>query len=198
MHAPNQKPKRDLLFWSGGKDAFLALRYLQEESEDDPVLLTTYDDKSEHIPHQNIPIRRVQSQAMYLGLILNTVPVSYPSTNEEYLLTLERNFEQLPFTIGRLIFGDLHLEDIRRWREEQFSEMGYKCWFPIWQKPYKELFDRLEEEGVSVKISGVMSEYNGYIKPGDLFTLEYAHSLPEHIDRMGENGEFHTEVIFDL
>lgn len=198
MPLSNQKPKRDVHFWSGGKDSFLALRYLQDESEFDPILFTTFDDVSGHVPHQNIPIRRVQNQAMNLGLILFTVPLSYPSTNEEYLLTLEKNFEQLPFAIDRLIFGDLHLEDIRKWREEQFSEMGYKCWFPIWQKPYEELFDRMEEENVSVKITGVMPEFDGYIKPGDLFTREYALSLPEQIDRMGENGEFHTEVIFDV
>ena len=198
MHAPNQKPKRDLLFWSGGKDSFLALRFYQDKSEEDPILLTTYDDESEHVPHQNIPIRRIQNQAMKLGLILYSVPLSYPSTNEQYLKTLSKSFEQLPFCIRHLIFGDLHLEDIRKWREEQFSEMDYKCRFPIWQKPYEELFDRLEEENVSIKVSGVMSEYDGYIKPGDLFTREYAHSLPEHIDRMGEKGEFHTEVIFDV
>lgn len=198
MPLSNQKPKRDVLFWSGGKDAFLALRYLQDESEENPVLLTTYDDESEHVPHQNIPIRRVQNQAMKLGLVLYTVPLSYPSSNEQYLKTLGKSLELLPFTINHLIFGDLHLADIRSWREKQFSEMGYKTRFPIWQKPYDEMFGRLEEEKVSVKISGVMSEYDGYIKPGDLFTREYAYSLPEQIDRMGENGEFHTEIIFDV
>ncbi|TVR30117.1 MAG: hypothetical protein EA390_08795 [Balneolaceae bacterium] len=198
MAVSNQKPKRDILFWSGGKDSFLALRYYRDKSKEDPVLLTTYDDESEHVPLQNIPIRRVQNQAMKLGLILYTVPLSYPSSNEQYLKTLSKSFEQLPFSIHHLIFGDLHLEDIRKWREEQFSEMGYKCRFPIWKKPYEELFDRLEEENVSIKVSGVMSEYDGYIKPGDLFTREYAHSLPKQIDRMGEKGEFHTEVIFDV
>ena len=194
----NQKPKRDLLFWSGGKDAFLALRYLQDESEENPVLITTYDDESGHVPHQNIPIQRVQYQAMKLGLLLYTVPLSYPSSNEQYIEAIRKSLEQLPFTIHHLVFGDLHLEDIREWREETFSDMGYQTRFPIWEKPYDELFERLEEEKLSVKISGVMSEYDGYIKPGDPFTREYANSLPEHIDRMGENGEFHTEVLFDV
>jgi diphthamide synthase (EF-2-diphthine--ammonia ligase) len=192
----NQKPIRNVLFWSGGKDAFLALRYLLDESEEDPVLLTTYDDESEHVPHQNIPIRRVQGQAMDLGLILYTVPLSYPSTNEQYIEALKRSLELLPFSIRHLIFGDLHLTDIRSWREKQFSKMGFQTRFPIWKKPYDELFAGLKRRNVTVKISGVMSEFDGYIKPGDLFTREYAYSLPEHIDRMGENGEFHTEVVF--
>jgi diphthamide synthase (EF-2-diphthine--ammonia ligase) len=194
----NQKPKRDVLFWSGGKDAFLALRYLQDESEDDPVLLTTYDDESEHVPYQNIPIRIIQDQAMHLGLILNTIPLSYPASNEQYLEAIKKSLGLLPYTVNHLVFGDLHLEDIRSWREKQFSGMGFQTRFPIWQKPYDELFDRLEDEDVTVKISGVMSEFDGFIKPGDMFTREYAYSLPEQIDRMGENGEFHSEVIFDV
>ena len=192
----NQKPKRDVLFWSGGKDSFLALRYFQNESEDDPVLLTTYDDESGLVPHQNIPIRRVQEQAMHLGLILYTVPHSYPASNEQYLETLNKSFELLPYTINHLVFGDLHIADIRSWREKQFSEMGFQTQFPIWQKPYDELFDRLEEENVTVKISGVMSEFDEYIKPGSLFNRNFADSLPDNIDPMGEKGEFHTELIF--
>lgn len=192
----NQKPKRDVLFWSGGKDAFLALRYLQDESEDDPVLFTTYDDESGRVPHQNISIRTIQEQAMHLGLILYTVPLSYPASNEQYLNTLKKAFEMLPFSINHLIFGDLHLADIRSWREKQFSEMGYEARFPIWQKPYDELFDRLEEESVSIKISGVMSEFDVYIKPGSLFNRNFADSLPDNIDPMGEKGEFHTELVF--
>lgn len=197
MPLTNHKPKRDVLFWSGGKDAFLALRYYQDETGEDPILLTTFDDESNYVPHQNIPIGRVQEQAMNLGLILYTVPLSYPASNEQYLEAIKKNLDLLPFTVNHLVFGDLHLEDIRSWREKQFSGMGYQTKFPIWKKPYDELFDQLEEENVSVKISGVMSDFNGYIKPGDLFTRQYAHSLPEHIDRMGENGEFHTEVFFD-
>lgn len=192
----NQKPKRDVLFWSGGKDSFLALRYFQDESEDDPLLLTTYDDESGLVPHQNIPIRRVQEQAMHLGLILYTVPLSYPASNDQYLETLNKSFELLPYTINHLVFGDLHIADIRSWRERQFSEMGFKTRFPIWQKPYDELFDRLGEENVTVKISGVMSEFDEYIKPGSLFNRNFADSLPDNIDPMGEKGEFHTEVKF--
>ncbi len=193
---PNQKLKRDVLFWSGGKDSFLALRYFQDESEDDPLLLTTYDDESGLVPHQNIPIRRVQEQAMHLGLILYTVPLFYPASNEQYLETLNKSFEMLPYTINHLVFGDLHIADIRSWRERQFSEMGFKTRFPIWQKPYYELFDRLEEENVTVKISGVMSEFDEYIKPGSLFNRNFADALPDNIDPMGEKGEFHTELVF--
>ncbi len=185
---------RDILFWSGGKDSLLALRYLQDESDSDPVLLTTFDDESGRVPHQNIPIETIRRQALDLGLILYTIPLSYPASNRKYLSTLAKHLDQFPFGVRRLVFGDLHLQDIREWREEQFGAMGYDLHFPIWQKPYGELFDRLERDNVSIRISAVMDEFSDQILPGTEFNRRFAESLHEDIDTMGENGEFHTEV----
>jgi len=196
MARSTKKPSRDILFWSGGKDSFLALKYLQNENGDDPLLLTTYDDESGYVPHQHIPIETIRQQALDLGLILFTVPLSYPATNEEYLEALKNHLETIPFEINCLVFGDLHLEDIRAWREEQFGTMGFDLAFPIWQKSYDELFDQLEYENVLIRISAVMEDFSDIITPGQIFDRAFAESLPEGIDNMGENGEFHTEVCF--
>ncbi len=196
MTPSNQKPARDILFWSGGKDSLLSLRYLQDDTNEDPILLTTFDDESGRVPHQNIPIETIRRQAVDLGLILFTVPISYPASNSEYLNTLEAHLNRFPFGVRRLVFGDLHLQDIREWREEQLGNLGFDLAFPIWQKPYNELFDRLEREKVSIRISAVMDDFQDLIAPGTLFNREFVESLPEEVDKMGENGEFHTEVTF--
>ncbi|PWN08063.1 hypothetical protein [Rhodohalobacter mucosus] len=192
----NQIPKRDLLFWSGGKDAFLALRYYKDEYKTDPLLITTYDDESRLVPHQQIPIERIRRQAAALSLIHFAVPISYPADNDTYLNALKNAFQAIPYQIERLIFGDLHLKDIRKWREEQFHALGYNTAFPIWAKSVDELIDRLEKEPVTIRVSAVMQSCREHIAPGDLYNRDYAYSLPDHIDPMGENGEFHTEVVF--
>lgn len=195
MSHPNQK--HHLLFWSGGKDSLLALRYLQDDGIREPLLLTTFDDESARVPHQNIPVENIRKQAISLGLTLFTVPLSYPASNTEYLNALQNSFSQIPFGIESIVFGDLHLHDIRNWRQSEFgNKMGYTLQFPIWKKPYDELFSRLEKEEAEIRISSVMDQYRNRIKPGDLFNRKFAESLPDHIDPMGENGEFHTEVIF--
>lgn len=191
-----KKTERDFLFWSGGKDSFLALRYVQEDAEYDPILLTTFDDETGRVPHQNIPIETIRRQALELELILFTIPLSYPASNNEYLSAIRQHLEQLPFSVNTLIFGDLHLQDIREWREQVFHELGYKTRFPIWQKTYPELWERLEKEPVEIRISGVKDSLKELISPGDLYDAEFRGSLPKEIDKMGENGEFHTEVIF--
>lgn len=196
MTRSTKKPLGDILFWSGGKDSFLALKYLQNENGGDPLLLTTYDDESRYVPHQHIPIETISQQALDLGLILFTVPLSYPATNEEYLEALKSHLKTIPFEIDRLVFGDLHLEDIRNWREEQFGALGFDLAFPIWQKPYDELLDRLEHENVLIRISAVMDGFSDIITPGQIFDRAFAESLPKGIDKMGEQGEFHTELSF--
>jgi diphthamide synthase (EF-2-diphthine--ammonia ligase) len=190
----NQKSKRDLLFWSGGKDAFLALCYYRDTHDSDPALLTTYDDESGLVPHQELAIEKIRRQAVALGLIHFAVPLSHPVSNDEYMKALSNFLKSIPFQIGRLIFGDLHLQDIREWRETQFQKLGFSTEFPIWNKPLEELITRLEREPVVVRISSVMDEFNKHISPGDTFNREFVEGLPYHIDPMGENGEFHTEV----
>jgi diphthamide synthase (EF-2-diphthine--ammonia ligase) len=194
MTSSKQKPERDLLFWSGGKDAYLALLCYMDAEETEPLLLTTYDDESNLVPHQNIPVEAIHRQAIALELTLFTVPLSYPASNEQYLETIRNSIEEMPYRVNRIIFGDLHLEDIRGWREVQFHRMGFETLFPIWNKPYDELFDRLEQEDVTITISGVEEKYRDVIEPGARFSREFAASLPSGIDKMGENGEFHTRV----
>lgn len=190
----NQKQK-PILFWSGGKDSWLAYQTWTKQKGIPPVLLTTYDDESKIIPYQNIHVQTVYRQAIKLGLTLIPVALSHPVSNEVYIQTVTDAIDQSPFEHDTLLFGDWHLEDIRKWREEAFGNLGYQCIFPIWQKPIEELIGIIESEDAEIRISSIDSKFNGFIKEGTLFNQRFIEHLPESMDPMGENGEFHTEVI---
>ncbi|MEX1268666.1 MAG: hypothetical protein WEA56_06655 [Balneolaceae bacterium] len=196
MNTSNQKPVRPALFWSGGKDSFLALRVWQQSGKQEPFLFTTYDDESGIVPFQQIPIKNIYRQSVHLELPLLAVPVSYPVTNQKYLEVLQQVFNSAPFQVKDTIFGDLHLQDIRDWREQQFTEMDIKTHFPIWHKTPDQLLRLLEKEPAEIYIRSVTDEFKDEIKPGDLFNREFVKSLPGHVDPFGEKGEFHTEVVF--
>ena len=196
MGASNQKMERPALFWSGGKDSFLALCYWRRAGMPAPLLVTTYDDESKMVPFQQIPIQHIYTQSVHLELPLLTIPVSYPASNREYIETLRQNFASAPFQITEAVFGDLHLQDIRDWREQQFLDMGIETHFPIWGKPPGELMDVLEQQPAEIRIRSVSEEYEDVIKPNDLFDRDFVQSLPDYIDPFGEKGEFHTEVVF--
>lgn len=185
----------DILFWSGGKDSYLALEfYSREKDQNDLKLLTTYQENKNLVPHQNIDLKDIEEQAEDLGLDVITVPLPEDCPNDVYLESLEKALENCEENIKNLVFGDWKLEDIREWRENEFDKMGYRCLFPIWEKSIHELLPVLTLKPVEVTISAVKNEYRKYIRVGEPYNLHFVQQLPEEIDPMGENGEFHTKV----
>jgi len=179
--------KSPVLFWSGGKDSFLAFDALREER---PRLLTTYDAARGVVPHQEIPLTHIRGQAAALGLPLIEVPLPQPCPNERYLAAVAAALEPA----ATLVFGDLHLADIRAWREASFAALGHACRFPLWQVPYERLLERLWALGAPVTVSAVRADLADRIAVGARYDANFVVSLPPAIDAMGERGEFHTRV----
>ena len=182
----------DVLFWSGGKDSFLALRTLQRETLHPVVLLTTFDVATRTVAHQEIPIDAVIRQAGHLGLPLLGVPL-HPG--ETYMDRIRAACELVP-RIARLVFGDLHLLHIREWRSVAFrefaSDRGAALHFPLWGVSYDTLIADLEASGVTCEVSAVTEAAEGVVAVGERFDRAMMARLPESIDPFGENGEFHT------
>lgn len=189
----SQKP--GVLFWSGGKDAWLALQEIRDLYPS-LHLLVTYDVTRWVVPIQEVPLAAIVKQADKLGLPLISLPLPPASDNTTYIRAITATLRQHHLNHSDLIFGDLHIEEIRKWREETFEKQGYSCRFPIWKKPYELLFDQLFIPNISIEISSVDEPYRDYLHPGMPFTRELVSQLPSHIDPMGENGEFHTLVRF--
>ncbi|MEM6791472.1 MAG: DUF5522 domain-containing protein [Myxococcota bacterium] len=189
-----------VVFHSGGKDSYLALRAVQRRHPEwRPVLLTTFDAETRVVAHQEIPIARVVSQAAALDLPLMGVPLvrgaDYATSVGEGLLRMARHA-----TIRTLVFGDLHLRHIRDWRERSLgpiaAQLGATLCFPLWSQPYGPLLDELEQGGVEVRVSAAPEPR--LIEPlrvGDLFNRRAMDSLASEVDGFGESGEFHTEVV---
>ena len=184
-----------LLFWSGGKDSFLAYRALARKEDRQIVLLNTFDADSGMIAHQDIHSEVVAEQAGHLGLPVIGVPL-HPARDyiEHVLLALD-----LLDNCEALAFGDLHLEHIREWRVNAFADAQrtreLSLLFPIWKVPYEELMKDLQASNASCHVSAV-AKPGLDISIGDAFDEQLLERLPEDADRFGENGEFHTKVMF--
>ena len=184
----------DVLFWSGGKDSFLAYRALLREGARPAVLLTTFDAASRTIAHQELRVELVVRQAEHLQVPLLGVPL-HPGL--AYEARIAEAVTSIP-PIARFVFGDLHLEHIREWRTGAFRELaetrGASLHFPIWQVPYEVLMADLEASGIVCEVSAVTDAALGALVPGQRFDREAMSRLPDGVDRFGENGEFHTLV----
>ena len=180
----------DILFWSGGKDSYLT--YLQHDRKRKLVLCNTYEGESGMILHQGVHHHKVMDQAKKLKLDLVLAPLPSRNTNEEYLAVVEQAVslaaKEAKTEDVRCLFGDLHLSDIRNWRVKNHK---WSCVFPIFDTPYTELYDTLFAQDATIEISASSHES---APVGTAFTRDFIASLPEGVDKMGENGEFHTLV----
>lgn len=96
--------------------------------------------------------------------------------------------------IHSVIFGDIFLQDLKKYREEQLSTIGLKAEFPLWNKNTTELFKTFLELGYKAKIVSInLNKLHKDFLGKDL-SIELLDTLPEQVDVCGENGEYHTFV----
>jgi ATP-binding cassette subfamily B (MDR/TAP) protein 1 len=183
----------DVLFWSSGKDSFLAFDRMRKESAIPIVLLTTFDSKTRIIAHQEVEIGQVVSQAVQLS---DNPLVGVPlMPGADYIKTVGKGLGVVTSAgaqIRRIAFGDLHLEHIREWRDNQLAGLG-ELYYPLWQVPYDELMAQFEASGAVATVSAIEGEI-GEVKVGDKFGRDLIARLGPGVDAFGEKGEFHTLV----
>jgi diphthamide synthase (EF-2-diphthine--ammonia ligase) len=124
----------------------------------------------------------------------------YPNTDYKTSIVeaLQMIQDRTCIAIERLIFGDLHLKDIRQWRVDTWP--GYEISTPLFDVPYKELLERLwnysNKMNLSITLSTDIKISDGILKSGTPYTAELILDLEkENIDAMLENGEGHTLVF---
>ncbi|MGV0035202.1 MAG: DUF5522 domain-containing protein [Candidatus Azotimanducaceae bacterium WSBS_2022_MAG_OTU7] len=184
------------LFWSGGKDSFLALRELERrDPASDVTLVSTFDAATRIVAHQEIPIEHLIKQASVLGRPMIGVPLM---PHREYVSQVVSGISLLS-KVKVIAFGDLHLQHIRSWREEAFENFielsGADLHFPVWQTDYETLLQDLEASGAQCVISAVtLPELEAYV--GAPYNRDFIRSLSSEIDAFGENGEFHTRIFW--
>jgi Predicted ATPases of PP-loop superfamily len=163
------------------------------------VLLTTFDSESRVIAHQDLSIDVIIRQASHLQLPLIGVPIHRKSSEsyvERIMLALEVIARKVGLEsvkqISALVFGDLHLEHIRRWRDDEMSKLGVELEYPLWKIPYQSLLEDLQEACVQVIVSATSKSYVHVDEP---YNTEVFHRAESNgVDGFGENGEFHTLV----
>jgi uncharacterized protein (TIGR00290 family) len=179
--------------WSGGKDSALALHKIMQDNKYEIVgLLTTLNETYRRVSMHGVTEELLIMQADSVGLPLIKMYVS-EGTNSEY----ERKMEILLLEykkqgVSEIIFGDIFLEDLRQYRENNLSKVGLKAEFPLWKKNTSDLINEFLGLGFKTLICCVNDAYFGGETAGKEITPEFIRDLPFGVDPCGENGEFHT------
>ncbi|WP_079734303.1 Dph6-related ATP pyrophosphatase [Salegentibacter salegens] len=190
--------KKAYINWSSGKDAALALYKVQQDSEYSvEKLVTTVNTEFNRISMHGVRIELLQKQAEHLDLPLHQIKLHGEISMEEYNEVMEIETKSLlnqGFTHS--IFGDIFLEDLKTYRENQLQEVGLKAVFPLWNQNTTELLEEFIESGFKAIVVCVNTDKLDKSFCGRLIDQSFLNDLSENVDPCGENGEFHT-FVFD-
>jgi uncharacterized protein (TIGR00290 family) len=185
-----------LFTWSGGKDSAMALYELEmSEGCEIAALLTTVTQDYDRISMHGVRRSLLQQQAESLRLPLEIMRISKDAANEEYDVrmanTLVRYREQ---GVSRVVFGDIFLEDVRRYRQDNLERVGMTGLFPLWGRDTRVLAQEFIDLGFKAVLTCVDSEFLDGKFAGRVYDRDFLSELPEGVDPCGENGEFHSFV----
>ena len=187
------RPKA-LLAWSSGKDSAWALHVLRQVQEIEVVgLLTTVNEVYDRVAMHAVRVGLLRVQAAAAGLPLWEVPIPSPCSNEAYEAAMSRAVARATSSgITVMAFGDLFLEDVRRYREERLAGTGLSPAFPIWGSPTAPLAREMVEAGLRAYLTCVDPGQMPGSFAGRAFDAKLLAELPASVDPCGERGEFHT------
>ena len=187
--------KEKIIFcWSGGKDSALALNRLRQDDRYEIVsLLTTCNEHFQRVSMHGVRIELLDAQAAAIGLPLEKIFVSQRGSNDEYQQKMSACLlAHQARGVTACAFGDIFLEDLKRWREENLSKVGMRGIFPIWKIDSRELIREFFTLKFGTVICCANDAYLGEDAVGRNIDEEFIRTLPAEVDPCGENGEFHS------
>jgi uncharacterized protein (TIGR00290 family) len=189
--------KKAWIAWSSGKDSAWALHEARKFGEYEIVgALTTVTETFGRVAMHAVREEILQRQCEAMALPQKIVPIPFPCPNEIYEARMDAALKEAKTEgVTQVIFGDLFLEDIRRYREEKMAGSGIAPVFPLWGRPTGALAREMIAGGLKAKIVCVDPKILPKEFAGRAFDQALLNDLPQDVDPCGERGEFHTCVV---
>jgi uncharacterized protein (TIGR00290 family) len=187
------KPKA-IFNWSSGKDSTLALyTILKEDQFEVTSLLTSINQEVQRISMHGVHVSLLEKQAESLDFPLLKMEIPAEPSMQDYTEIMTRTMNKIQSQgITHSVFGDIFLEDLRQYREEQLQSIGMKAIFPLWKRNTADLIHEFLDLGFKTIVTCVNETYLDKSFAGRIIDKDFIKDLPENVDPCGENGEFHT------
>lgn len=187
-------PKKALFNWSSGKDSALALyKIVQNPDFEIECLVTSVNQEFQRVSMHGVRVDLLQAQAKSIGLPLKILQIPEMPTMEVYENVMTEALNELKDEgITHSVFGDIFLEDLRKYREDQLAKIGFQGVFPLWKIPTNQLIQEFITLGFKTIIVCVNERYLDKSFVGRIIDQNFINDLPDNVDVCGENGEFHT------
>jgi uncharacterized protein (TIGR00290 family) len=185
---------KTLLSWSSGKDSAWALHVLRaSEGIEVTGLFTTINEEFDRVAMHGVRRDLLEAQAKAAGLPLHVIPIPNPCPDSVYEQRMGDFVGKARDSgIEAMAFGDLFLEDIRRYRERCLEGTGIRALFPLWGAQTRALASQMISAGLRARLTCLDPRRLPAAFIGHEFDEAFLASLPQGVDPCGENGEFHT------
>ena len=182
------------LSWSSGEDSAWALWVTRKLNNVEVVgLLTTVNTTHGRVAMHAVREILLEQQAAAAGLPLVKIPLPWPCPNDVYEQEMDQAMRRARAEgITHVVFGDLFLEDIRRYREEKLAACNMTPLFPLWRRDTASLAKEMIDSGLQAYLTCVDPKKLDARFAGRRFDAGLLQELPDSVDPCGENGEFHT------
>ena len=186
-----------LLSWSSGKDSAWTLHTLRARDDLEVVgLVTTVNERASRVAMHAVREELLKQQAEATGLPLWRVPLPYPCSNEAYEAAMRSLLDRARHAgVEAMAFGDLFLEDVRRYRETRMEGSGIEPLFQLFGSSTPDLAREMVAAGLLAWITCVDPAQLPREFAGRRFDAELLRDLPDDVDPCGERGEFHTFAV---
>lgn len=182
--------------WSGGKDSSLALHYLlQHPDYSVKALVTTVNEAHQRISMHGVRRELLHEQALQIGIPVLEILLPDSPNMSDYETAMNKGLQPLlDQGIRHCAFGDIFLEDLRKYREDKLAEIGVEAIFPLWKRDTSELIETFIDLGFKTVVVCTQADKLDESFVGRTIDRDFLNALPAGVDPCGENGEFHTFV----
>lgn len=179
--------------WSGGKDSAFAVWRARERGVDVTLLLNIYDAPSARVRFHATRAEVIATQAAATGIALRQVATSWDGFDAAFRSALA---DLKAEGFAGVIFGDIHLADVRAWYEDRVRAAGLEHVEPIWGESPGALLQQIVESGVRAVITCVEIAKLDETWLGRVIDETFVEAIAgTNIDPCGENGEYHSFVF---
>lgn len=188
---------KTLFNWSGGKDSALALYHTLQNPQYEVVrLLTSVNSEAKRISMHGVRESMLRQQVEAIGLPLKLLSLPGEISMADYDELMKNTLKPIQEGgVTHSVFGDIFLEDLKKYREDKLEEVGLKGFFPLWKRDTRELIEEFLGLGFRTLVVSVDGSKLNKSFAGRELTMDFVNDLPEGVDPCGENGEFHTFVF---
>lgn len=186
--------KKFVMSYSCGKDSTLALYRMIKEGHEPVGLLVTVDEELNRSWFHGIEERILNDISKSLNIPL----IMMKCNGENYEKLFEEVLENSKNSgADSCVFGDIDIENHRKWCSDRCKNSKLEAIFPLWQENREKVTYEFIDSGFKAILKNINLDYLNEEFLGKTLTKELVKDIKETgADPCGENGEYHT-FVFD-